>query len=336
MIAGHPVPRCLLCGSPGTVQYDGLADRLFGAAGTWALRHCRQCRLLWLDPRPRPEHTAELYRDYYTRIPSETAHGLRRIVRDSILSASFGYRALPAPRWLGRALGAIPPLREMAGLTVMMLEHGARGRVLDVGCGNGQFLASMRSLGWRAVGIDTDTVGVRVTRDRFGIPVVLAPLENAGFADACFDAVTMHHVIEHVPDPVATLRECRRVVRPGGRVVVVTPNVESLGHRHFQESWLGLDVPRHFHVFSKRALGLIAEAAGLRILALRTTARNARFVWVASSTLRRQGTLPGAYPACPSWSTVVTGLGFQLLEHAIHPLPSMGEELWMMTVRDGP
>src|SRR5208283_4697550 len=114
------------------------------------------------------------------------------------------------------------------------------------GCGDGRFLALMRDAGWDVYGIEPDPVAAKVAQRELGTSVTVGALEDAGFPDEAFDAVTLSHVIEHVHDPVALLAECRRVLKPDGSVVIVTPNIRSLGHQKFQSLWRGLEPPRHF------------------------------------------------------------------------------------------
>lgn len=332
-LAVEGVPQCALCTAPGGILYADMHDRLFGTTGSWHLRCCPRCGLIWIDPRLSPKGISALYGEYYTHTPDPPATGLRRAVKNAILRTAFGYPEVHGQKWIGHALSWVGPLREMIGLSIMMLDGAKRGRLLDVGCGNGQFLAAMRTLGWDVYGVDIDEAGVKVAQERFGIPVHLGSVEASGFPDAAFDAVTLHHVIEHVPDPVGTLRECGRVLRPGGRLVVVTPNVNSLAHRLLRKWWLGLDVPRHFYLFSPRTLRRAAESAGLSIGSLSTTARNARLVWASSLILRRDGILPGARPERVHPALWLLSVGLQAVEHALFFVGDLGEEILMVATR---
>jgi SAM-dependent methyltransferase len=103
-------------------------------------------------------------------------------------------------------------------------------------------------------------------------------LQSARFDDNSFDAATLSHVIEHVPDPVALLREIGRILKPGGRLVVTTPNSKSLGHGWFQRYWIGLDPPRHLNIFTLSALRECANRAGLHVVETKSTAANADIV----------------------------------------------------------
>jgi 2-polyprenyl-3-methyl-5-hydroxy-6-metoxy-1,4-benzoquinol methylase len=243
------VPACLLCGTRGTSLYEGLRDRLYGVPGTFGFWHCPDCGFIWLNPRPIREDIPKVYENYYTHQAPETGEpdrsGTLRKFRDAlrrlILEACYAYPSEDGRRLLrlvaGRALGVIPPLRARAayGLEVLFPAWRGRGRLLDVGCGNGSYLSLMRTLGWDVAGVDVDPQAVAVCRAR-GLSVFPGTLEEASFPDGSFDVITMNHVIEHVSDPLALLRECYRILSPGGYVGIVTPNVKSLAHRLFREN----------------------------------------------------------------------------------------------------
>ena len=188
------------------------------------------------------------------------------------------------------------PFRERIGSSVMWLDASRRGRLLDVGCGSGQFLANMRDLGWEVMGVEPDPEAARVAREKLGLEVCQGTLAESEFPQDSFDVVTMSHVIEHVPDPLGLLKECKGILKPGGRLVLVTPNIESLGARVFGEFWRGWEPPRHLFLFSPRTLSRCVESAGLQNRVLTTPANGARFMWTESRLLRRDGVLPGGRP----------------------------------------
>ena len=294
----RPLAACPICGSAGVGLYEALTDRLAGTPGTWRMARCPEptCGLLWLDPAPDAETLVRAYAGYHTHTPppgrSRPAAAVRRWLKEGHYSLRFGYpvrRAWPK-RALALALLARPRLREGLDRLVMYLPPQRDGRVVDVGCGSGTTLDQLRGLGWRTEGVDFDPMAVAAASSR-GLDVRLGSLQDQHYPERSVDAVTMSHVIEHVPDPVGLLRECRRVLKPDGRLVVVTPNAASLGHLRFGMDWRGLEPPRHLQVFTapswKRALAL----AGLRPATLRTSASGAAFYHAGS----RRG--PGDGPA---------------------------------------
>ncbi|HPS90826.1 MAG TPA: class I SAM-dependent methyltransferase [Methanothrix sp.] len=325
---------CLLCGGEGVQLYSDLRDRLFGAPGIWSLMKCSKCQLVWLNPQPISDDVGKLYARYFTH-EELCAHkralmGLRETLKANILKASYGYQMNGSNRMLELILSNIGPLVDIAGGGVLYLKACEIGRLLDVGCGNGLFLDQMRRLGWEVVGVEPDEKAASVAVEKLELEVFCGSLKDAKFPDGHFDAITMNHVIEHATDPLELLKECRRILRPGGKLVVVTPNIESLGRRVFGNAWLHWDPPRHLFLFSSEILRKLAELAGLVILEMRTTAKGARGVLVESNLIKRDGTRKGDLTETPVASLRLQGLAFQAIEHGLCRCGKVGEELVMV------
>ncbi len=328
------VLSCILCGTKGTTLYAQVRDRLFGAPGLWNLLTCPGCGLVWVSPQPIPEELGKLYPTYQThtaaKSPWTRMSRLRNAMKRGVLAAAFGYRQAGQP-WAevaaGRCLSWIGPVREIIGGGIMWLDASWRGRLLDVGCGNGQFLAEMRDLGWKVTGLDPDERAVRLAREERGLEAYQGTLRDMKFPEQSFDVITLVHVIEHAHDPVGTLRECFRVLKAGGRLVVRTPNVASLGHRLFRAAWRGLEVPRHLHLFTPRTLLTCVQQAGFRDPHLWSTGRAARWTWASSRLLRRDGTLPGGAPQRRGLRVALEGWVFQAVEEGLCLVQAVGEEL---------
>jgi len=153
---------------------------------------------------------------------------------------------------------------------------------LDVGCGAGERLEQMRGLGWTVSGLDFDEKAVGVAKAR-GLDVSCGTIPGIWFPPETFDVVTMNHVIEHVPDPIELLKECYRILKPGGKVVLTTPNSSSWGHKFFREHWRGLEPPRHLHIFGPSSIEQILKRAGFDAVIVRTHA--SAYVWRLSLML---------------------------------------------------
>ncbi len=328
-------PACILCGSGGELHYEGLTDRHFSAPGTWSLLTCPRCKLAWLSPRPRPEDLDRLYRDYYTHDETGGDSLVVRAIRRGIPAAWQGYRDCvkdPAERILGRILGLVGPLRELAERGTMGLRASQRGELLDVGCGNGQYLAQMRDLGWRVSGVERDPNGAGVAAKRIGDDRIHADLAAANTARRDgYDVVTLSHVIEHLLDPIDTLVECRRLLRPGGLIVIATPNFESLGHRQFKRNWLHLDPPRHIQLYTTATLSQVVERAGFSISRITTPSSSAHFLWRASSELTERGRLPDIQITQSSPGRIARSIGFWAREYTLTRMGRpCGEELLLV------
>ena len=280
-------PRCLLCGSEGAALHSDLQDRLFSAPGSWSLRKCHTpaCGLIWLDPMPLAEDIVKAYAEYYTHGDPDAArkfglvNRIYRQMKAGYLRNHYGYRWGPGSvlvRACGLLLYLFPLRRGDVDAEIRFLHSMPHGRLLDVGCGSGEWLLSMKERRWQVEGLDFDEKAVATARQK-GLEVKTGALEQQSYPAGSFDVVTLNHVIEHLPNPVNTLKECLRVLKPGGKLVLFTPNAGCLGHRVFQEHWRGLEPPRHLHVFRPAAIRRLLEAAGFKRPVIRTL--TSEYVW---------------------------------------------------------
>jgi 2-polyprenyl-3-methyl-5-hydroxy-6-metoxy-1,4-benzoquinol methylase len=333
-------PKCLLCGSSGEVIYEGLEDPLYGVAGKWSYRRCTNpgCRLLWLDPAPIKEDIGAAYAQYFTHeAPSDSATLPKRMyrrVKASYLRSRFGYTGAIDGFGLRplALLGSLHPgTGDVFGSSVMFLDAPAGGAsLLDVGAGGGDFVASMSALGWKATGVEPDPVAAERAQAR-GLDVRHGELESAGFVGMSFDAITLAHVIEHTHDPVGTLAECRRLLKPGRKLVLLTPNSASWGHRRYGRDWFSLETPRHLHLFNPDNMRRLLQDAGLAPLRIATLAINASAVLPTSAAIRRAR---GRGSGSVRLRTTVGGVAGQLVERLrLRVDPLAGEDLLAIATR---
>ena len=169
-------------------------------------------------------------------------------------------------------------MRSAAATPRAYLDDMAPGTLLDVGCGSGGYAAAMQARGWNVRGTELDPMAAQAARAKHGIAVDVGELADIGYPDGAFDAITARHVLEHVQEPVGFLAECWRILRPGGRLVVVTPNVDSLGHRHFAERWRGLEQPRHLFLYRSASLRALFGRIGVDPVEVFTSAQGSDYV----------------------------------------------------------
>lgn len=336
-IRTQEVTLCLLCESPGILFYKKLTDKLFGLPGEWDWLRCPACGLVWVNPRPILEEMGKLYEQYHTHSSDERRHAssgglapLRRVGTQAILAVRYGYKPLRYSKKaivLGRLLSMVPSLRDRAGRQVLWLENKPKGRLLEIGSGNGGFLAQMRARDWDVVGVEPDPVAIQLARRRLGLNVFQGSVEDAHFGEDSFEVIVMNNVIEHLGNPLKTLRECARLLRKGGKLVIVTPNINGLGHRVFRRAWRGLEPPRHHYLFSPKTLEMAVQSAGLKIETSRTTATGSLHIWLASLWLLNQRRpLEDFLESAPRKDRLESRL-FSFIERVLTMVGPFGEEL---------
>jgi SAM-dependent methyltransferase len=347
VISTEARPDCYLCGRRGEVIYRDLDDRLFGAPGSWTLKQCpgSDCGLIWLDSMPTEKDIGKAYRNYYTHEDGTTQKPakpgtFKRLKRAFSLARDKGYLALrydaaDGASALGKLAGLMVYLHPMhktkLDFNAMYLSVRSAAKLLEIGCGSGRQLEFLRQLGWQAEGLDLDPAAVKAASAR-GLTVHAGSLKEQRFPDGSFDAVVSSHVIEHVHDPVGLLRECGRILRPGGRLVIVTPNTASWGHMWFRSNWLALDPPRHLHLFNPISLRHAAEQADLRICHLTSTVRDADGLFRASRDI--QNTQHHVWGSRHPWVVKRWSRILQLAEWLMLQIGSdRGEELMMICER---
>jgi 2-polyprenyl-3-methyl-5-hydroxy-6-metoxy-1,4-benzoquinol methylase len=226
---------CPLCGrrpDPLFVRPDGLP-----------VAYCRCCGLWYVCEAPAQSAILAMYRGYWKNF------------RPRDLSRRAGARMLAEAKVCSRRDARILRLGALLGGL-----HGRR--VLDVGCGLGQFLLALRQRGAQALGTEVSPEACRFVGGRLGIPVSRAAVEEWDGAIEPVDAVAMNDFIEHVVDPMAYIRAARRLLRPQGLLLLLTPNGAGAGEGlATARKWVGFRVDlEHLQYFSARTVqGLARE-----------------------------------------------------------------------------
>jgi len=241
---------CPLCGS-------GDHRPLFAKQGFTFVR-CRECSLVFVNPQLDESVVLEEYRTAATNdlwfdvLTSDRQQALDR--------AKFG-----------EVLDGLEPYR---------------GRLLDVGCSIGLFLHLAKEHGWDGIGLEPAPRARKHAIELYGLDVRPEPLTEAGFAPESFDAVTLLSVLEHATEPLALLRECARVLRPGGALYAIVPNVESLACRVLGAEARTFDGRNHLVYFSAATLANALGRTGFEVL--RSTTRVGSLVPVLARVAGRE------------------------------------------------
>jgi 2-polyprenyl-3-methyl-5-hydroxy-6-metoxy-1,4-benzoquinol methylase len=164
--------------------------------------------------------------------------------------------------------------------------YASGGTLLDVGAAGGAFVLEAGLAGFQARGIEPSPAFARHARESLGVDVADGRLEDAQLEPASLDVITMWHVLEHVPDPVAALALCAHALRPGGLLVLEVPNLDSAMYSIMGTAWTHLDPQAHVSQFTPATLSDALTRAGLRVAATET-------VGIDAYLRRRERVAPG-------------------------------------------
>ncbi|MBI4937801.1 MAG: class I SAM-dependent methyltransferase [Nitrosomonadales bacterium] len=280
-IITSPVLSCSACGSEGYTIQANVTDPDGEIPGEWNFRKCsnRSCELVWLDPAPLQSELWKAYATYHTHTHASSNLAVRLILSFTNRLA----RMVFFPIWASNGLW-----RETNYLRYMMLKNMPAGKLLDVGCGGGRFMNRMKRLGWEVEGIDFDEKATSKIARRYGMKTYTGDLAACALPESSYDAITMSHTIEHLFDPKTTLKECLRLLKPGGKLVVVTPNAESAGAELFGACWRGWEPPRHLRVYSVKSLTNLLRAAGFSLHEVRTSSAGAAVIYRVSAANQKK------------------------------------------------
>ncbi len=251
---------CTLCGSTDRQWIRWIREQ--GGLEEWfSLSRCRGCGLVYLYPQPTADQIA---------VRSATYQAAIEDVLGRVRATRVGRIGLKMIRQTRR-----PP--------------GKPGEILDIGCAQGQYLAYVASLGWRGAGVELDPVSAQYAAEQLGITVRAGPAEvELGYwPDGSFDVVTLWHVLEHLYDPARVLREVRRVLKPGGTLLLEVPNYASLWSRVFGGLWFALEPPYHRFHYQPDTLERALQAAGFSSVRVTGEASPTEIVWSLQAVLLR-------------------------------------------------
>ncbi|GFE57772.1 class I SAM-dependent methyltransferase [Geobacter sp. AOG1] len=229
---------CSVCGNSIENFIDGLFDDRYAYPGYFTLVRCLACGHKQLLAEFDHEALLQLYTEFYPRStydlanynPHGEVHGLKPWLVGEYCAAF---------RWVPRNV-----------------------RVLDIGCGFGETLGYHRARGCDVYGVEADE-NIRRVAEKYQYKVHVGLFDSTLYEPGFFDYVTMDHVIEHVTNPLETMKSIAAILKTNGTVILSTPNANGWGARLFGRRWINWHTPYHLHFFSTRSMAIAAEKAGL-------------------------------------------------------------------------
>ncbi len=213
---------------------------LFAEIGGYKLVKCKSCGLVYLNPRPSQREIKKLYANKYGLCKKKTDMHSRQIEEE------------------------INKRRRRCEKIVGILKKKA-GRVLDVGCGPGFFIACMKRYGWEVTGIDISESAGNFAREYLGLNIYTGIVEETAFKQE-FDLITMSHLFEHLADPADTLKRIAQLMSKDGMLVVAGPNFGSFDRWWHGMSWEGYKMPSHLYYLTPETYRAFLEKAGFQVV----------------------------------------------------------------------
>jgi 2-polyprenyl-3-methyl-5-hydroxy-6-metoxy-1,4-benzoquinol methylase len=160
-----------------------------------------------------------------------------------------------------------------------------KGRLLDVGCGDGLFLETAQSAGWRVFGTEFSSYAVSFIKEKYGFEVFRGDITEYEPPGSEFDAVTLWHVLEHTRDPVVVIKKLRSLIKDDGILVLALPNLDNWLSRWIYRLVKGkrphlfspLDRELHLNFFKKETLVALLEMSGFEVIAVSGDCNGARW-----------------------------------------------------------
>jgi SAM-dependent methyltransferase len=248
---------CPLCGADRADPFREAPDRFFPQSGPlYKVQRCRQCSMIYLNPRPAEKDSGRFY-EHADYLPFASLSSTR-----SLTARLYGVMRRANLRWKRRIiidfLQSIPP-------SFQKNSAEKRNRLLDVGCGTGEFLVEMRNAGWQVEGLERDERAAAWAREHYQIPVAAGSVAQLAAAPQQYDLISLWHVLEHLYAPGKALEILAGRLRDNGRLLIAVPNIAGVDARVYKSNWVALDAPRHVNHFSLETLGRLGSKHGLTL-----------------------------------------------------------------------
>ncbi len=229
---------CSLCGAENhrlLWQFDG-----------WQYVKCRSCGLVYQSPQPVADELVERYDGEYCSYELENQEAFFNLMLLGLRDAGF-YRLE------SKLLADSSDNPESEPLSF-----------IDVGCATGKLVEYMQNRGWNSSGIEVCESAAQYGIEHRGVSIHIGPAESSGINDSSVDLIHCSHLIEHLNNPDAYLKWCFRVLKPGGHLIVVTPDISGMQAVLFGHEWRSA-IADHMYLFSGRTLRRMLEKNGFKI-----------------------------------------------------------------------
>ncbi len=231
--------NCPICNSPEKSPFLSCKDNTVSRE-TFTIVQCNSCDFKYTNPRPNENKLGDYYKseDYVSH--SNTKKGF----------VNSAYQ-------LVRKYTLIKKLQ-------LISHYHKTGKILDIGCGTGEFLKLFKDAKWQTTGIEPDPDALKMAVKNYGLDIK-QEVEIKNLETASFDVITMWHVLEHVPKLNERIEDLKRLIKPNGIIVIAVPNCTSLDAKIYKQHWAAYDLPRHLYHFSPKDIDTVFKNHDLKV-----------------------------------------------------------------------
>lgn len=262
--------KCEVCGSNNLKGLFKQYDKNLDIKKYFYISKCKNCKALFLNPQPEYKELKDYYskKKYYSLKNIESKESKKTRLKIKLYNIYFN------PNKNNFILKILfSPLKFIVRGT--NLKKG--DKILDIGCGSGQFLYEMKELGMNVQGVEPGDFNEEENK-KYKLNIKKADLIDAKYKKESFDLITINHVLEHLDNPHETLNEINKIIKTDGKLIIAIPNTNSLAYWIFKKNWYQLDVPRHIINYSNKNIKLILEKNGFKVKRVRYNSRPSQFV----------------------------------------------------------
>ncbi|MCX6296856.1 MAG: class I SAM-dependent methyltransferase [Bacteroidetes bacterium] len=207
---------------------------------TFNIVECESCGFKFTNPRPNESDLGQYYKSEEYVSHSNTKKGFINSVYQTVRKYTL--------------------LKKLQ----LVSKHFKTGKILDIGCGTGEFLNTCKNAKWETFGIEPDDDARNMAIKNYGLDI-RKESDLSGLADSSFDVISMWHVLEHVPNLNERVEELKRLIKPTGMIIIAVPNCESLDAKSYKELWAAYDVPRHLYHFIPKDIETLFQKHGMKV-----------------------------------------------------------------------
>lgn len=249
--------KCPWCNSENNHQFIKLKD-YFLTNEEFEIIECDECKLLFTNPCPTPDRIGDYYKSENYLSHNEEKKGIFAEIYNYVKKIN---------------------IKNKYKIAVGNLDSEIR--ILDIGCGVGDFLLYAKENGCNTTGIEPSENARKIAEKKLNCKI-LSPEELENIPDNSFDIITMWHVLEHVADLKTEIQHLQRILKKDGRLILALPNYKSYDAEYYKDKWAAYDVPRHLNHFSQDSINNIFKETNLQLIDIKPLKWDSYYISILS------------------------------------------------------